>query len=355
MRLPDCFWRHHGAPGKQLCIKDLIPLLCDQGATVIYADLWEDKAINPSLVITHAIRAALLASDGLITRAAKAAGVTKFKVAGFEIDLATIGTQNGISIARALENFAVATQKAIVMVIDEAQHAQSSEEGRQTLFALKAARDAMKGAGRPGFRLVATGSNSSKLANLVNAKDQAFYMAPMEDLELLGADYLAWLLQTSTYRSKPTLSALQQGFDLCSHRPEPLRAVLRELSRCPLDAPDARDAQFLALMGQNLQSARESFLQSLRAMLPLDACVLRRMALLGKDFTPFDVTALAHYSQLLQSHGSGLDVVPTQSSVQSALERLRKEGLVWNAGRGIWLVEDSQHSAWINESLQQQT
>lgn len=342
--------------GKTTFIKeDLIPLLCDQGATVIYADLWEDKAINPSLVITHAIRAALLASDGLITRAAKAAGVTKFKVAGFEIDLATIGTQNGISIARALENFAVATQKAIVMVIDEAQHAQSSEEGRQTLFALKAARDAMKGAGRPGFRLVATGSNSSKLANLVNAKDQAFYMAPMEDLELLGADYLAWLLQTSTYRSKPTLSALQQGFDLCSHRPEPLRAVLRELSRCPLDAPDARDAQFLALMGQNLQSARESFLQSLRAMLPLDACVLRRMALLGKDFTPFDVTALAHYSQLLQSHGSGLDVVPTQSSVQSALERLRKEGLVWNAGRGIWLVEDSQHSAWINESLQQQT
>lgn len=342
--------------GKTTFIKeDLIPLLCDQGATVIYADLWEDKAINPSLVITHAIRAALLASDGLITRAAKAAGVTKFKVAGFEIDLATIGTQNGISIARVLENFAVATQKAIVMVIDEAQHAQSSEEGRQTLFALKAARDAMKGAGRPGFRLVATGSNSSKLANLVNAKDQAFYMAPMEDLELLGADYLAWLLQTSTYRSKPTLSALQQGFDLCSHRPEPLRAVLRELSRCPLDAPDARDAQFLALMGQNLQSARESFLQSLRAMLPLDACVLRRMALLGKDFTPFDVTALAHYSQLLQSHGSGLDVVPTQSSVQSALERLRKEGLVWNAGRGIWLVEDSQHSAWINESLQQQT
>lgn len=342
--------------GKTTFIKeDLIPLLCDQGATVIYADLWEDKAINPSLVITHAIRAALLASDGLITRAAKAAGVTKFKVAGFEIDLATIGTQNGISIARVLENFAVATQKAIVMVIDEAQHAQSSEEGRQTLFALKAARDAMKGAGRPGFRLVATGSNSSKLANLVNAKDQAFYMAPMEDLELLGADYLAWLLQTSTYRSKPTLSALQQGFDLCSHRPEPLRAVLRELSRCPLDAPDARDAQFLALMGQNLQSARESFLQSLRAMLPLDACVLRRMALLGKDFTPFDVTALAHYSQLLQSHGSGLDVVPTQSSVQSALERLRKEGLVWNASRGIWLVEDSQHSAWINESLQQQT
>jgi len=32
--------------------------------------------------------------------------------------------------------------------------------------------------------------------------------------------------------------------------------------------------------------------------------------------------------------------------VQVALERLRKESLIWNAGRGLWFVEDSQHAAW---------
>lgn len=345
--------------GKTTFIKeDLMPLLRDQGATVIYADLWEDKAINPSQVIINAIRTAMLANDGLITRTAKGVGLTKFKLAGFEIDLAAIGAHDGISLARALESFALATRKAIVMVIDEAQHAQTSEEGRQTLFALKAARDAMKGADSPGFRLVATGSNSSKLATLVNAKDQAFYMAPMEDLELLGLDYLAWLLQTLTLRHKPSLPTLQQGFEMCSHRPEPLRAVLRELARGRLAATEAQeaiDARFLALMRNNLQSARDSFLQGLHGMAPLDACVLRRMAWMGKEFTPFDATALAHYHQLLQADGSAPAELPTQSSVQTALGRLQKEGLVWNAGRGLWFIEDTQHSEWIRSSRSAQT
>jgi len=344
--------------GKTTFIKeDLMPLLRDQGATVIYADLWEDKAINPSQVIINAIQAAMLSHDGLITRTSKAAGLTKFKVAGFEIDLAAIGARDGVSLARALEGFARATRKAIVMVIDEAQHAQTSEEGRQMLFALKAARDAMKGADSPGFRLVATGSNSSKLATLVNAKDQAFYMAPMEHLELLGSDYLAWVLQTSALRYKPTLSALQQGFEMCSYRPEPLRAVLRELSRGrggATEAAEDQDTRFLAIMRQHLQAAQDSFLQGLNGMEPLDACVLRRMAVMGKDFTPFEATALAHYQQLLHANGSAAEL-PTQSSVQSALLRLQKEGLVWNAGRGVWMIEDTQHSEWIRVSVPPQT
>jgi hypothetical protein len=340
--------------GKTTFIKeDLVPLLRDQGATVIYADLWEDKAINPSIVIINAIRQALLASDGLIIKAAKSSGVTKFKLGGFEVDLSGIGTQDGDSIAKTLAGFATITKKPIVMVIDEAQHAQTSEEGRQTLFALKAARDAMKSVDSPGFRLLATGSNSSKLATLVKAKDQAFYMAPMEDLEQLGADYLAWVLQTSTYPTQPSLKAIQEGFDMCSHRPEPLRSVLRELSRSRQLAPDAVDRRFLELMANKLQSARDSFLMGLHDMEPLDACVMRRMALTGKDFTPFDTKALAHYSQLLQTDGAALAALPTQSSVQSALERLRKEGLVWNAGRGLWFIEDAQHSAWISEAMRQ--
>lgn len=238
-------------------------------------------------------------------------------------------------------------------MIDEAQHAQTSEEGRQTLFALKAARDAMKSADSPGFRLLATGSNSSKLATLVNAKDQAFYMAPMEDLEQLGSDYLAWVLQTSTYRTQPSLQALQEGFDLCSHRPEPLRSVLRELSRNRSLAADGVDRRFLELMANRLQAARDSFLMGLHGMEPLDACVMRRMALTGQDFTPFDAKALAHYRQLLQVDGAPLAALPTQSSVQTALERLRKEGLVWNGGRGLWFIEDAQHSAWIKEAMLQ--
>lgn len=102
--------------GKTTFIKeDLLPLLRDQGATVIYADLWEDRAINPSIVVVNAIRQALLASEGLIIKAAKSSGVTKFKLGGFELDLSGIGTQDGDSIAKTLAGFAAITKKPIVI------------------------------------------------------------------------------------------------------------------------------------------------------------------------------------------------------------------------------------------------
>ena len=84
--------------GKTTFIKeDLIPLLRENGATVIYADLWEDKAVNPSVVIINAIRQAILETDGLVMKAAKSAGLVKFKVGGFEMDLGKIGAKDGDS------------------------------------------------------------------------------------------------------------------------------------------------------------------------------------------------------------------------------------------------------------------
>ena len=143
--------------GKTTFIKeDLIPLLRENGATVIYADLWEDKAVNPSVVIINAIRQAILETDGLVMKAAKSAGLVKFKVGGFEMDLGKIGAKDGDSISRTLKNFAAITKRPIIMLIDEAQHAQTTEAGRQTLFSLKAARDAMKSGSGPGFRMLAT-------------------------------------------------------------------------------------------------------------------------------------------------------------------------------------------------------
>lgn len=338
--------------GKTTFIKeDLVPRLRAEGATVIYADLWEDKTANPSVVISQAIRQAILESDGAVMKVARSTGLTKFKVAGFEMDLDKIGSKDGDSISRTLQNLATMTGKPIIMVIDEAQHAQTTEEGRQTLFALKAARDALKGAGSPGFRLLATGSNSDKLASLVSSKEQAFYMAPMEDLEPLGSDYLQWVLETSAHKIKPSLAALELVFDMCSHRPEPLRQVLRELSKDRTLQPDLIDARFTELMSANLQAARDSFILSLEAMEPLDAALMRRMAQTGKAFTPFDGKALEHYSQLLADYAPADQAAPTQSSIQTALERLRRDGLVWKAGRGLWFIEDAQHIVWIQSAM----
>ena len=82
-------------------------------------------------------------------------------------------------------------------------------------------------------------------------------------------------------------------------------------------------------------------------MAPLDAAVFRRMAELGEKFTPFNEAALVHYESLMQAADPGPTVErPGKSAVQTSLERLRKDSLVWNAGRGLWYIEDAQHQAW---------
>jgi predicted AAA+ superfamily ATPase len=56
--------------GKTTFIKaDLLPLLREAGAIVIYADLWEQKQIDPARVIVAAIAEAILHESGAVTRA----------------------------------------------------------------------------------------------------------------------------------------------------------------------------------------------------------------------------------------------------------------------------------------------
>lgn len=334
--------------GKTTFIKaDLLPMLREAGAIVIYADLWEQKHIDPARVIVAAIGEAILHESGAVTKAAKLLGLKKVRLGGLEMDLDAIGTQDGDSIARTLEKLSAATDKPIVMVIDEAQHAQTTEEGRHTMFALKAARDAMILGDGAGFRLIATGSNSDRLMTLVASKDQAFFHARQEHLPELDDTYLAWVLEHSPFKGHLGLGVLHDAFEIFSRRPEPLQALLTAFEQDRALDPATIDRVFVDRATASMDAARRAFMVSLRSMDALDAAVFRRMATRGRDFTPFDGEALRDYERLMKEAAPGADVaMPGPSGVQVALERLRKESLIWNAGRGLWFIEDSQHAAW---------
>ena len=55
-------------------------------------------------------------------------------------------------------------EEVIVLIIDEAQHAITTEAGSAALFSLKAARDELNSTHHHGLRVVCTGSNRDKLA-----------------------------------------------------------------------------------------------------------------------------------------------------------------------------------------------
>ncbi len=339
--------------GKSTFIReDLIPIL-GKTSQVVYADLWEDRAANPGDVIVAAIRSELMKFDNFILRAAKGVGLDRIKVGGLEMNLEHVGFGKGETLTKALTMLAAASKRPVALIIDEAQQTQVTDEGRQALYALKAARDALNASTGPGFRMLATGSSSDKLASLVEDKDQAFYQAPLLQLPTLGSDYLKWFRDRQRFEPKPTLEAMARAFHAYNHRPEPLRAVIRELSFVTGLTADEIDTRFEQMVEASLTRAKTNFLQQVNGLNPLDAAVLKVMAQEGRNFAPYSKASYANYTVFGFASIGEIPVDITQSAVQQALERLRAEKFVWRAGRGAYLIEDSQHTTWIQQLVEQ--
>lgn len=167
--------------GKSTFVRqDLVPALRQRDAEVLYVDLWADKTQDPAVLMSDAIRAELKKENGAIARLAAKAGLSEVSIGalgnGISFDLSQVGLSANATLTDALAALSSANGKKIVIVIDEAQHALTSEAGANALFALKAARDAMNQAGK-GLLIIGTGSNRDKLGLLVNQREQAF-LAP---------------------------------------------------------------------------------------------------------------------------------------------------------------------------------
>lgn len=339
--------------GKSTFIReDLIPeLRSNHGTHVVYVDLWANLAANPGHVIADALRTELSAFDGLVMRAAKGTGLDKIKVGGLEMSLDKIGKGEGETLGKALEVLAKAAKKSVTLVIDEAQHAQTTLEGREALFALKAARDAMNASGGAGFRLLATGSNRDKLATLVEDKDQAFFKADLMPLPPLGDEYLTWFDGRHKIDPRPSINALRASFKAFGYRPEPFRAAYKAATvTSSATTVEGMDEELLKASEASLAHERSNFLKLVNAMDPLDAAVLHIMAQQGEGYQPFGkATREAYRVAMLAATGEDPGDV-SSTTAQNALDRLRGAKFVWRSGRGAYYIEDSQHLDWLNAS-----
>lgn len=205
---------------------------------MVYVDLWEDRRAAPGDVIVHAVRAELSRHDGVVKRLARSAGMERVTVGGVAFSLDGVGLGEGVSLSAALSD---ETGRVIVLIVDEAQHAITSERGNDALFALKAARDELNSSRHKGLRVVATGSSRDKLATLRNGSDQAFYGAPLVNLPPLGPDYVAWFCKRVGLAA-PLDPAMVEGFVLACGLPAELAGAAADTLRfefclVPRDVP----------------------------------------------------------------------------------------------------------------------
>lgn len=346
--------------GKSTFVRqDLVPEFEQRNLNVIYVDLWIDKTVNPAIHIANAIRTELAREDGAIAKTLKKlTHMSKLTVGawgnGLSFDLSQLNLSKDATLADALKALSTASQKKLILVIDEAQHALTTDEGINALFSLKAARDSLNtDPGRYGMQLVATGSNRDKLATLVNGREQAFYGADMVEFPTLGKDYVQWLVGRSKLNLDIDLAT--DVFQSLGSRPEPFRKALSQ-TRLQLAINPGQDSNALlaSLAAKGIQDSKTDFLNTVASLPPLQSALLRELAadsLTGPDVRRLGLFSAAMKARLLArleaEMGAGHGVSVETPSVQNALDKLREENYLWRSQRGSYAVEDEQFLEWL--------
>ena len=328
--------------GKSTFVReDLRPALEAADALVLHVDLWANPAANPGAVIVGAVRAMLAERDGVIQRLAKRAGLSGMNVAGVQFDLERVGLDRDVSLADALAALSDDSGKIIVLIIDEAQHAITTPEGSEALFALKAARDELNSSAHHGLRLVCTGSNRDKLAMLRNGKDQAFFGAPMVSFPPLGADYIAWFCTRVDLPFQLDSGMVLNLFEQAGHRPEVIYAAADVFRFDFALDPAAGPARFGEEVKSQIEAMNGELMKVVHSLTPIQSAVLRVMASQGESFAPFEAATLELYRRALVIAGVGESEARADvPDVQSALLALQEKKLVWRAARGVYSLEE---------------
>lgn len=334
-------------------LNDLIPELEQQGAIVIYVDLWSNTKASPESLVLDKIRVTLAElqnpASQLVDRLKRVVGidvgVLSFKF-GFKLD--ALGKEGGPTLAEALQQVVDQGRRDVVLIVDEVQQAITTDDGRRMLEGLKAARDAINPRpNTPGhFIMIGTGSHRAMVAELTTRRSHAFEGATSLAYPVLGEDYVGHLLarirQENDQAPLPSLAVANQAFATLGHRPEELRKALRAMYLSIQDGTQAPDA-VLPIVARTLRlEAAEIEFRKIEDMGVLAAVLFDRIACgvdEGKGL--FSADALVQYKQAL-----GRDV--STDEVQRVVNDLMAENLVMRSERGRYVLTDPFVSdAWV--------
>ena len=330
---------------------DLQPELERQGVVVVYVDLWADQRRDPGALVADAIGRALQPHLGRVARLAKASGLESVSIAGaLKIDTSKIGRLDGATLPDALRALFEAAKAPVALIIDEAQHALTSEAGEAAMAALKSARDQLNRPGTVNLMLVMSGSDRDKLLRLVNTNGAPFYGSQIQRMPELGPDFIAHivrLIETQRPDLKPVdTPALLAAFQSFGSRPQFFMEALGQ-ALSPLAALSTRFESAMAQAAGQRQADDEAQMASeYLGLKPLEQAVLWRLLEQGQRFRPYDAEALRFYRDKTAAAVS-------PQKVQNALEALRQRSpaIVWKSARGEYAVDDAAMHRWFEQCV----
>jgi hypothetical protein len=330
---------------------DLRPALEAAGVVVVYVDLWADARRDPGGLIAEALAKALQPHLGVVARTAKKAGLDKVKLGGLEVDTRKIGTVDGLTLTEALRLLHDSAGQPVALIIDEAQHALTSEAGEAAMTALKSARDQLNQPGTVNLMLVMSGSDRDKLLRLVNTAGAPFYGSQVQRMPPLGPDFIAHvsaLIEAQRPDLKPVNQpALQQAFEMFGFRPQFFMAALGQVLS-PLAALTERFEHAMLEAAQQQQAQDEAQMESdYLGLKPTEQAVLWRMLAQGPRYRPYDADALRFYRD---KAGHPVSVAQAQKALEALRQRM--PALVWKSARGEYALEDAAMHRWFETRIE---
>ncbi len=330
--------------------EDLIPALARRDVLASYVDLWTDRQRDPASLISDAVKATLRKLDGWGARTIRKSGLTKLNIAGaLTFDVDKVGQQDGVTLTEAFQAIVARTGHPTALIVDEAQQALATEAGLNSMFALKAARDALnQGSAGPGpagtaLLLVFTGSHRDKLSNFVLKRDQPFFGADIADFPRLGRDYADayadWINQRLASTNRFDRNDVWQAFEALGHRPEMLQKVLKDAA-----FGTQRSSGLKADLLDGARALRERIWEEydseFSSLSVTQKAVLGRLVREGSRFAPFTIASLAAYA-------AAAERPVTTAEAQAALDALRQKNIVWRNARATYTLEDQDMAAWF--------
>jgi AAA domain len=325
-------------------IADLIPALEARGAIVIYVDLWSDVQANPSQLLRQAIQATLRELESpaaaIWSRIKK---ISALEVAShglkFKFALDRLGEIDGVTLADALTQVVDQAQTDVVLIVDEVQHALSSDNGSEMLFALKAARDAINARPvTPGhFLFIGTGSHRALVNELTSRRNQAFAGATSVAYPVLNGEYVEYVLRRLADESPgrlPTLTAASRAFKLLGHRPEELMKALRLLRQDGLSDEAPADHRLEWIARTLRMSAADVEITRIEQLGGLAVAVFDRIATSKEGARGlFSAEAAAGYSKAI---GREVHI----EEIQPVVNTLVSENLILRKSHGVYTASD---------------
>jgi hypothetical protein len=319
---------------------DLTPLAAREGWLPIYADLWLQRS-DPLAAMNHALEEAL---DDIVVprgRASRAVNtpVRHVGALGASVTFGEKPARRALPTAPELRmdalvaRLAAAAGRPLLLMLDEVQALADVADGERIVAALRAVLHKR----RDVVRAVFTGSSQEALARMVSVVGAPMYQfAQLMHFPPLGDEFLEALAThfAGVHKGKRlAMDNLQRAFEQIGFKPGLMRDLVKAMS-----AEGITDVNLgiQRLMMDERQVA--GWMGILQGQEILERAVLMMLA---QGRPAFGQETLDRLGQLLGER-------PTLAKVRSAVERLRRAGIVAKGGRGA-VIEDALFADYLRD------